>query len=148
MKYFLLVLAAVIIIAFFYIRNALNNFTFNDVKFVGGNIREILSGGAFTAINLSQTIDNKNSFSVPVSGLYIELYHQGKLIGQSTSAQPDFDIPAMGSFTINQSMTVNINSSLSIAAKILAGAPVIFDYTIRAKLFKFFPLTYNGSFTY
>lgn len=145
MKYFLAILAVIIIIGYFYIKSALDKFTFGDVKFVGGDIRSILSGKAFTAINLSTTIDNKNNFSVPVSGLNVELYHDGALIGKSTVPQEDFTIPARGNFTINQSMTIDISKSLSIASKILSGTPFVFNYTVKAKLFSFFPLTYSGS---
>lgn len=148
MKYFLLVLLAVIIIAFFYVRRVLDNFTFSDAKFAGGNLKSIFDGSGFTAINLSSTITNKNNFSVPVSGLYIELYNNGNLIGKSTTPQSDFTIPAKGEYTVVQSMTFNVNSSLLIAAKVLAGVPVVFDYTVRAKLFGFYPLTYKDSFTY
>lgn len=148
MKYFLIVLLAIIIIAYFFVKKAIDNFTFGYVKFVGGDLKSIFDGTGFTAINLSSTIDNKNNFSVPVSGLYVELYHQGNLIGKSTAPQGDFTIPAMGKFTVNHSVTFNINSGLSIAEKILSKVPVDFDYTIRAKLFRFYPLTYNENFIY
>lgn len=148
MKYFLIALLIVIIAGYFYVKKVLDSFTFGDVKFVGADIKSILSGGTLAAINLSSTIENKNSFSVPVNGLYIELYHQGKLIGRSIAPQADFTIPSMGSFTISQSMTVDISGALSIAAGLLQGAPITFDYIIKAKLFRFFPLTYKGNFSY
>lgn len=148
MKYFLIVLVAVIIIAFFYIKNALDKFTFGDVKFVGGDFRSIISGQPFTAINLSETIENKNNFNVPVSGLNVEVYHQGTLIASSTAPQADFVIPANGTYTLNQSMTVDTSKALSIATKIFSGQPLVFDYKIKAKLFGFYPLSYNGNFTY
>lgn len=148
MKYFLAVLVIIIVVGYFVIKKILDNFTFGDVKFAGGNIRSIFDGTGFTAINLSMPIDNKNNFSVPVSGLYIELFYQGASIGKSTNPQADFDIPANGNITINQSMTFNVNSSVSIGLKALAGTPLTFDYTTKAKLFGFYPLTYNGTFSY
>lgn len=148
MKYFLVALLIIVIAGYFFIKKSLDNFTFGDVKFVGGDFKSIFDGSGFTAINLASTIENKNSFSVPVSGLYIELYHQGTLIGKSTNVQPDFTIPSMGTITIQESMTFNVNSSLAIGLKILSRTPVVFDYTVRAKLFGFYPLTYSDNFTY
>lgn len=148
MKYFIVALLIIIIVGYFFIKNALDKFIFGEVKFVGADFRSIITGSPITAVNLSSTITNNNSFSVPVSGLYIELYYQGTIIGKSTAPQPDFTLASMGTTTINQSMTVNISGGLSVAAKFLSGVPVVFDYTIRAKLFGFYPLSYNGNFTF
>lgn len=151
MKYLLIILAVIAAIAavgYFYIKNISDSLTFGAVKFVGGDIKSIFDGTGFAAVKLSQNIDNKGSLSIPVSGLYVELYHKGNLIGKSASPNTDFTIPSNGNITISQTMTFDISKGLSIAANILTKTPITFDYIIRAKLFGFYPFTYKGNFVY
>lgn len=141
----ILILAA--IAGYAYAKKTIDKFTF-DIKFVGADLKGILSNGGFANIDLSATITNQNKFKVSVKDLYVEVYYKGQLLGKSTSIHDPFVIPANGRITISQGMTLSATSTFDIAKQFISGQKIEFEYMIKATIFNFYPLKVRGTFTY
>lgn len=150
MKTFIIILVIVVVLAlgYKYGKKAIDNFDFGNPKFVGADLKSIFSSSGFATVDLSTTITNKNNFSVPVNNLYIEVYYQGALVGKSTTPHDAFVIPKNGSINISQNISLAVTNTVNIAAQIIGGQSVQFEYRIRAILFGFVPFFTKGTFTY
>lgn len=144
----LIIVAVVFIAAYIYAKKVIGKITFATPRFVGADLKSAFSGNNFTTIDLSENIDNQNSFSIPVNRLYAEVYYQGQLVGKSTTQHDPFVIPVNGNINVTQNITLAIAPGLDVVTQLISGQPIQFTYMIRAVLFNFFPFTYRGSFTY
>jgi LEA14-like dessication related protein len=150
MRTFIIILVIVAVIGFFgyrYSSKAIDNINFNP-KFVGADLKSIFSKTGFANIDMQATITNKNNFNIPVNNLYIEVYYNGAIVGKSTVPHEKFIVPANGSITISQNISLAVTNSLAIAGKLIAGQKVEFEYMIKGQLFNFLPLKVKGTFTY
>lgn len=151
MRSFLTVLIIVALLLYFgyrFVKKSVENLTFSQPKFSGIDLLNFINKTGFSTVDLSTTITNKNNFDIPVNNLYLEISHEGNLVGKSTIPHEKFVIPNNGAITESQNVTLSLASSFSLAAKLLAKQPIVFDYTIKGTLFNFFPLNYSDKFTY
>lgn len=148
MRTFIIILVIAAILYFGYTRGkkVIDNFTIDDPRFIGADLASVFNGSGFTTIDLGTTITNKNNFSVSVSGLYIEVYYQGAIIGKSTMPHDKFTIPANGSVDIRENITLALGNAIQVGAKLLTKQPVEFTYMVKATLFGFLPFKFNDSF--
>lgn len=149
MKTFILILVIVVILGLVGYRvskKAIDKISFSKPTIRNLNLSSI--GNSFSTVDLTTTIENKNNFDIPVSGLYIELYYQGQLVGKSTVPSEKFIVPMNGSITITQNVTIYLNSTLNVAAKILSKELITFDYIARGIVFNVVPLQIRDSFIY
>lgn len=144
----IVVIAAILYFGYRAGKKAIDNFDIGDPKFIGADLASVFSGSSFTTIDLGTTITNKNNFSVSVSGLYVEVYYQGAILGKSTKPHDKFIIPANGSVDLTENITIALGNAAQIAGRLISKQPTQFDYMVKAKLFGFFPLTVRDSFTY
>ncbi len=144
----LIIVIALIIAGVVYGKKVIDNFTFGNPKFVGADLGSIFGGTGFSTIDLSMSVDNKNTFAIPVKNLYAEVYYNGQLFGKSTNAHDPFTIPANGSITITQNMTFALTNTGAIIGKLYNKQPLQFTYMVKGTLFGFAPFKYNGNFTY
>lgn len=151
MKGLTIILVIIVVLAiggYLYSKKVLSKFNWGSPSLAGADLKNIFNSGGFANITLTDIVTNNNNFKVTVNNLYIEIYYQGSVIAKSTTPHDPFVIPANGSVTITQDMTVAINNSLTIAAQLISGNKIEFDYKIKAIIFGFYPLIYNGKFTY
>lgn len=146
----IIVIIVIIVILYFGYRGGkkiIDNFDFGSPKFIGADLANVFSGN-FATVDLGTTITNKNNFSVPVSGLYFEVYYQGQLLGKSTMRHDNFTIPANGSIEIMENVTLALGDVVQIAGKLLAKQPIEFTYMVRAFLWNVIPITVRNKFMY
>lgn len=144
----LIIVVIILAIGYSQVKKAINNFSLGTPKFVGADLKSIFTNGGFAAVDLTSTITNNNKFSIPVSNLYIEVYYQGALVGKSTTVHNNFTIPANGTITISQNMTLAFNNTIDVGLKIISGQQVTFTYIVKATIFNLVPLRISNSFTY
>lgn len=149
MRTFIIILIIVVLLYFGYSKSKtiIDNFEISDPQFIGADIASVFNGSGFTTIDLGTTITNKNNFSVTVSGLYIEVYYKGMVVGKSTQPHPEFVIPANGKVDLVENMTLVLNNALEIGLQLIRKQPVEFTYLVKSTIFGFFPLRFRDSFT-
>lgn len=155
----LLIIAIIVVLlvaAYMYIKKAIDGFGF-DLGLSRVDLKALFSGGGTTNVDLTITITNNNNFSIPVDNLTVEIYYDSSIllppsiIAYSTNPADNFVIPSKangGSVTFSHNITINVGSSaVDILNNLLLGNPLVFTYTIKGKLFKFYPLNYSGTYT-
>lgn len=151
MKTWVIILIIVVVLAFGtykYGMKAVDKVTFGQPQFVNADFKSLISGSGVTSVNLSETITNANNFSIPVTGLYFEVYYNGITIARSQAPHVRFVIPANGSLAVTETVLIDVQNSIQVGLNILSGQSIKFDYMVRGYLFGFFPFTYKGTFTY
>lgn len=150
MKQAIIIIVVLIVLGYFgyrYGKKVVDKIEIRNPKFDSVDWKSIINGGGFANINLIDMVINRNNFTIPVSGLYVELSYKGNLIGKSTTPQ-DFIIPANGDLAIKQNMTVAIGNSLDVGLKKIQGEQVTFDIIATMTLFGFYPYTYIDTITF
>lgn len=151
MKNFFIIVLIVAVIAisiYAYGKIIFKKFNWGQPAFAGADFKNIFSGTGFTTVTFVDTITNNNNFQVSIDRLYIEVYYGGSLIAKSTNVHEKFVIPANGSVTITQNMTLAINNSLGILSDLAQGNKLQFEYRVRALIFGLYPLMFKGNFSY
>lgn len=151
MRAFLIILLILVVLGFIAFRwgkSVFDKFAFN-ISFKGVDLQSILNGTGFTQVDLTVSIDNKNNFSVPVTGFYAEIFYNNNLLAKSTNSGQQFVIPANGNVTVSHSVTVGLtNDAIDIAGKLISKQSIPFTYKIKATLWGWIPISYSGKFNY
>lgn len=146
------ILVVIAFIIFIVLKDIVSNIKIKpDLKAMdlGGSVQSFLQGDAMLKTDVGIEVDNNNRFSIPISNLYIKIYHNGTLIAETDGIDKSIIlIPAKGEKEFTHPLNVILVPSFFDAIKeITEDKPLILDYKIKGQLFKI-PVKFENSFEY